>query len=185
MSLPSEEQWRPVVGYEGRYEVSDRGRVRSLIRSGYVMRPALTEHGYRYVTLSRDGVKEKLRVHRLALAAFDREPLPGEVCRHLDGDPANNRLDNLAWGSQADNMQDMVRHGRHKNQTRSHCRRGHLFDEDAVPFARKSGPRAGQSYRLCRRCEDRKKPCPRCGKLINHRVVKRHQRRSGCLVEPS
>lgn len=64
--------------------------------------------GYLRVCLVR---KRYTFVHRLVLEAF-RGPCPaGEVCRHLDGDPSNNRLDNLKWGTPQENAHDRIRHG--------------------------------------------------------------------------
>lgn len=116
------EEWRPVVGYEGVYEVSSFGRVRSLSRwvranSGW----RKTE--IRYFTPSSSGRSKKYKrvllrnpdkqrpVHQLVLEAFvGPRPENCEV-RHLDGDPSNNRLDNLAWGTKAENQADKIRHG--------------------------------------------------------------------------
>jgi len=57
------------------------------------------------------GVKKRWDIHRLVLATFSRMPLKGEDVRHLDGNPSNNSLENLAFGSRKDNMQDAIRHG--------------------------------------------------------------------------
>ena len=51
------------------------------------------------------------QVHRLVLCAFGGIPLPGQECRHLDGDPTNNNISNLCWGSRAQNCDDKKRHG--------------------------------------------------------------------------
>lgn len=112
------ERWAPVPGYEGFYEVSDRGRVRSLDRwvrrgggtqfwRGRVLRQQ-ERTGYRAVTLQRDG-RRTFRVHRLVAMAFVGGD--GPVCRHLDGNPLNNSADNLAWGTSSDNSEDSRRHG--------------------------------------------------------------------------
>ena len=90
------EQWRAVVGYEGFYEVSNLGRVRS-IRSGTALILRAATNGYVAACINVHGHKEKLLVHRLVLSAFVRPPKPGEVCNHLDFDKTNNRPDNLEW----------------------------------------------------------------------------------------
>lgn len=116
------EQWRPVVGYERAYEVSDQGRVRSvdrLVRANSGWRNT----GVRYFTPSSSGKNKKYKrvllrnpdkqrpVHQLVLEAFvGPRPENCEV-RHLDGDPSNNRLDNLAWGTKAENQADKIKHG--------------------------------------------------------------------------
>lgn len=116
------EEWRPIAGYEGVYEVSDQGRVRSLDRlvranSGW------RSTGIRYFTPSPSGKNRKYKkvllrnpkkqylVHRLVLEAFVGPRPDNCEARHLDGDPSNNRLDNLAWGTKAENEADKIKHG--------------------------------------------------------------------------
>lgn len=113
----SAERWLPVVGWEGVYEVSDNGRVRSLTRHegqqivhGRIKRPRLCE-GYPRVSLCKGGKQRSAFVHRLVLAAFVGPCPEGQQCRHLDGNPRNNCLPNLAWGTPYENAQDRVRHG--------------------------------------------------------------------------
>lgn len=117
------EIWLAVPGYEGVYEVSNFGRVRSLLRlvnsrwgkvmrKGVTLRPGLVmPGGYRQVALQRDGVTTPRYVHDLVLEAFVGPAPAGHECRHLDGDSENNRLDNLAWGTRLENAQDKMRHG--------------------------------------------------------------------------
>jgi hypothetical protein len=123
----SRERWLSVVGYEGLYEVSDRGRVRGLPREvwhyrggsqrlqGRVLR--LTPHGRGYVkaVLSREGQQRTVGVHRLVLATFIGPCPPGMVAAHHNGRPSDNRLSNLRWDTQVGNMADTLRHGTHVN----------------------------------------------------------------------
>lgn len=67
--------------------------------------------GHRFVDLRRDGRNHRCYIHRLILEAFVGPCPEGQECRHIDGDPANNNLDNLAWGTPAENQADRVRHG--------------------------------------------------------------------------
>lgn len=96
------EEWREVEGFP-RYLVSNLGRVFSTIRAGRLLKPALTNTGYEYVSLMRSGGAkgEKLLVHRLVAKAFVSGV--GEVVNHLDGDKRNNRDANLQWCSYAEN----------------------------------------------------------------------------------
>ena len=116
------EEWRPVVGYEGVYEVSSFGRVRSLDR-WVKANSGRRRTGVRYFTPSASGKNKKYKrvllrnpdkqrpVHHLVLEAFVG-PRPEDCeARHLDGNPGNNRLDNLAWGTKAENQADKIRHG--------------------------------------------------------------------------
>lgn len=165
----SDERWLPIPGYEGRYEVSDQGLVRSLPRDsvdkrrrrppipGRVLRAwrqGSTGTGYWTVWLYRDGEPASWRIHRLVLLAFDREPLPDEHGRHLNGDVDDNRLVNLAWGSASDNGLDTVRNGRHRKASATHCHRGHPFDERNTQIVR---PRDRRPTRVCRECKNSKR----------------------------
>lgn len=115
------EEWRQVPGYEGRYEVSSLGRVRSLpnSRRKTVLICKLSPHksGHLLVNLTRcvGGIhKQKVHwVHRLVLEAFVGPCPVGLECCHGDGNPANNKLENLRWDSHVKNMQDKYSHGTH------------------------------------------------------------------------
>lgn len=126
------ERWLAVPGYEGRYEVSDRGAVRSLLtwrgqRSRFI--GWLTPSGYHMVRLAAEsGASEKVMVHHLVLAAFVGERPPHLEVRHLDGCKTNNALDNLAYGTRSENQKDNVRLGVHPNTVKTACPQGHPFD---------------------------------------------------------
>jgi hypothetical protein len=121
------EEWRPVVGYEDRYEVSDQGRVRSLIHVPhydgtdecttiiYVLtlsnagRAARGEF-YLKARLSLNGITRSFLVHVLVLNAFVGPCPLGMETRHLNGKPYDNRLSNLCWGTPVENAADAIRH---------------------------------------------------------------------------
>lgn len=120
-----DEKWLPVVGYEGLYEISDLGRVRTLGRSGTykgrwgtmkmtfpakVMTASTTPAGYKYVALKRPNEKTvKCLVHRLVLRAFAGEfPADQPQVNHKDGDKANNRLENLEFVSCLENLRHCI-----------------------------------------------------------------------------
>ncbi len=107
------EQWKSVVGFEGLYEVSNKGRVRSLNKfKARVLKQSFNAAGYRTLTLSAHNVIYKRYVHRLVLEAFVGPCPKGMESRHLDGNPANNTRGNLIWGTKLENRNDIVRHGR-------------------------------------------------------------------------
>jgi hypothetical protein len=119
-----EEQWRPVVGFEGYYEVSDHGRVRScerLCRNRWgvrrkiarIMAANLTGQRRRYLalTLCVDDVKVRRYVHLLVLEAFEAPRQPTLEARHLNGKSTDNRAVNLTWGTPDQNREDKARHG--------------------------------------------------------------------------
>jgi hypothetical protein len=119
--MATAEIWKPVVGYEGLYEVSDLGRVRSLWRSNgcgrvrrsepFVLREGKSSNGYVAVTLCKDGAERRISIHRLVLTAFVGPCPSGMEAAHSDGVRANCGLTNLSWKSHRDNIADKVAHG--------------------------------------------------------------------------
>ncbi len=107
------EEWRAVVGFEGRYEVSDLGRVR---RIGNAPRTPTPNHdGYPEVCFWVDGKVRNFKVHRLVCRAFHGPDniLHNEVA-HLDGSRDNARADNLKWASKVENHHHKRLHGTHQ-----------------------------------------------------------------------
>jgi hypothetical protein len=125
------EIWKAVVGWEGLYEVSDLGRVRSPRGVRKLVPIGDDKAKYLSVTLSRPGAKLACaRVHRLVLTAFDRPALAGEEGRHKDGDSSNNALSNLEWGTPVQNGQDRVAHGtQHRGESTPSAK---LTEEDVL-----------------------------------------------------
>ena len=122
------EEWRPVVGYEGEYEVSNLGRVRSFVRGGaHILATWQTQTGHLKVRVGGRREKAGRYVHQLVLEAFVGPRPLGMVTRHLNGEPTDNRVDNLAWGTRSQNNLDSVRHGTHPEARKTHCKRGHEF----------------------------------------------------------
>jgi hypothetical protein len=145
------EQWRPVSGWEGLYEVSDLGRVVSLPRArrstSVTLRPARDRDGYLQIVLAYGDRKETRKVHHLVGEAFNGTRPDGAQTRHLDGDPSNNTASNLTWGTNAENQADIVRHGRNDNATRTRCRKDHaLFGDNLYLNPNSKG-------RQCRTCQ--------------------------------
>ena len=104
------EVWKLVPEYDGKYEVSDQGRVRSFQRNpqGRILRPGRMPGGHLSVALGRGNSQ---CVHKLVLLTFVGVAPDKHECRHLNGDPADNRLENLCWGTRSENIKDAVRHG--------------------------------------------------------------------------
>lgn len=129
----TEEEWRAVPGYEGYYEVSNAGRVRSLrrrLRRETRLLTANLSSKYPAVTLSKDNVRSLRRVHSLVMAAFVGPRPEGMEVRHIDGNAFNPSLTNLAYGSRSENVLDQVRHGIHHVASKTHCIRNHEFTPD-------------------------------------------------------
>lgn len=112
------EEWKAVVGYEGRYEISNLGQVKSLpnIRryGERILRAAVMPSGHFQVSLSALSTSKSRLVHILVLEAFVG-PRPGDSVNwhgcHSDSNPANNRLDNLRWDTRSGNESDKVANG--------------------------------------------------------------------------
>lgn len=123
-----EEVWKDIPGYEGSYQVSNLGRVKSLPRvvqiPGYgtrtlsekMLRLSRCTSGHLYVNLRKDGSTHHSEIHRLVMLAFVGPCPPGmEVC-HNDSNPKNNRLDNLRYDTHMNNMIDMSYVGNRSRQ---------------------------------------------------------------------
>lgn len=124
----STEVWKPVPGYEGAYEVSDHGRVRSLDRKiatcpkgtayrrlvrGRVLATSAHPGGYRLVHLWQDGRVRATTVHALVAAAFLGPCPSGQEVRHKNGVAGGHGLANLEYGTRKENHADKRRHGTH------------------------------------------------------------------------
>ena len=147
-----DEEWRPVVGYESLYTVSNLGRVKRTgkargVRLGRILKPGTYRTGHLFVVLSVRSKEKVLAVHRLVGEAFIGPLPPGMQTRHLDGNPTNNVLTNLAYGTNSENVQDSIRHGTNFNASKTHCKNGHEFTPENIKH-NKSRPGARQ----CREC---------------------------------
>lgn len=111
-----EEIWRPIVGYEGLYEVSSYGRVRSLDRclvnslgkvvhiKGKILKGGDNGLGYKFVYLKKDGINNNRYVHRLVAETFIPRPEGLYEVNHKDEDKSNNSVENLEWCDHKYNM---------------------------------------------------------------------------------
>ncbi|MBB0990059.1 hypothetical protein G6009_00955 [Dietzia sp. SLG510A3-30A2] len=133
------EEWRQVVGYEGIYEVSNRGRVRSVDREvtstsgqryvvpGQSRKITVRKDGRHTVSLCRDGAHVYRNVHKLVAEAFIGPCPEGALVLHFDDDRSNNHVENLRYGTHGDNRFDSVRNGTHAWASKTHCPRNHAY----------------------------------------------------------
>ena len=140
-TLSDIEQWLPVVGYEGYYDVSNHGRVRSLSRKvrrkdgalttvhGRMLSPRKHPAGYRKALLAKDGHKTYVYIHRLVLEAFVGPCPEGMVACHWNDVPDDNRVENLRWDTPRENSFDKARNGNDHQRNKTHCPRGHILAE--------------------------------------------------------
>ena len=187
MQSTHDEKWLPIAGHEGHYEVSDRGRVRSLdwtnsrgiLVPGRIRKLPTDSWGYQQVGLQENGKQVLHLVHKLVMEAFVGErPSPTHQICHNNGDQADNRLVNLRYDTPSANATDTVKHGTHPQVRVTVCKRGHLLQEpNLVPSALKNNRR---SCLACRRESYRKY---RTGEAFsddraneNYRLIMSHRR---------
>lgn len=125
----SNETWRDVKNYEGLYQVSNLGRVRSLdrellsynkrsrrasvhVKPGRILKPRVKDNFYLYVGLCKDGVTHNKYIHQLVAQSFLDNPDSLPVVNHLDSDRQNNLLENLEWATYSRNVNHCIDSGR-------------------------------------------------------------------------
>lgn len=150
------EKWNTIPGTGGFYEASDQGRIRSIDRvvvksdnrtyrlRGRVLKPSKMSSGHLRVNIKIEGKPFEPLIHRLVMAAFVGPCSDDmEVC-HNNGDPADNRLDNLRYGTRSDNLYDASKHGAHWQKMKDKCPLGHsLVEPNLVPSRFSHGGRRG------------------------------------------
>ena len=103
------EIWKPVKEFEGLYEVSNLGQVRSLnykrTKGTKILKLVIDKDGYLRVNLYKNGKQYNKKVHRLVTAAFIPNPEGKTEVNHIDGNKTNNRVENLEWVTHSENIQ--------------------------------------------------------------------------------
>ena len=126
-----QEIWKDIENYEGLYQVSNYGNIRSLnaiinckgakgienhIRKGRILKPSINTKGYYYVNLSKNGKVKNLRVHRLVANAFLKNEYNLPIINHIDGNKLNNNILNLEFCNYSHNLKEAYRIGLRKKQ---------------------------------------------------------------------
>lgn len=116
--MEEEEIWRDIEGFDGMYQVSNLGRVKSLYRTtkeiteeGRILKASIGKRGYWYVALFKDGKNHTKTVHRLMANAFMPNPDNLPNINHISGIRSDNRLENFEWCTQKQNMHHAFRTG--------------------------------------------------------------------------
>lgn len=106
------EEWKPIKGFKGLYEVSNTGKIKSFQRGKTkILRQNISQRGYHHVILSKNKVNKDLRVHRLVASAFIPNPLNKPEVNHIDGNKDNNNVDNLEWATCKENIDHAIKMG--------------------------------------------------------------------------
>jgi hypothetical protein len=176
-------EWRAVVGWEGHYEVSSEGQIRSVDHfttvaakgrmgeftrhhKGRLLKTLLNKEGYLQVGVSGGKL---IRVHRAVAEAF-HGPANGLFACHNNGNPVDNRASNLRWGTQSSNLHDAIEHGHHHMVNKTHCPQGHAYDSANTYIT-------PQGHRKCRAC-GLLRNAARAGVVSKQRKAARRARRA-------
>lgn len=148
------EQWLPIAGYEGSYEISNFGRVKSLARPSLnrpnrmikerIRSTNIGWKGYIEITLRNGKKTKRCRIHVLVAEAFIGPRPDGHETRHLDGDPSNNTVSNLEYGPPLQNCHDS------KKRYPDKCTKDHDLTIEGNIYRRKDQP----GIRICKICHN-------------------------------
>ena len=162
------EKWLPVIGYDGYYEVSNFGNVRSVrydhngqLIYSRLLKPAVKQRGYLGVVLCKQGYTSNHLVHRLVAIAFLPNPNDLPEVNHKDGNKLNATVDNLEWCSSSENLHHAYNTGlKHKKGKAVVCiETGELFD--SVKSANEA--MGVTHYHIADVCNNRNKHKTACG----------------------
>lgn len=144
-----DERWLPIRDFPD-YWVSDKGRVWSSLSKRFVYGTPNIRSGHVDLSLWKYGCRHRRLLHRLVAEAFIPNPHNYPIVRHLDDDPDNNCVENLAWGTQLDNVRDCIKNGHFKH-----------FSRESIEAANKKrrtpiiavNLRTGEEVRFISQCE--------------------------------
>lgn len=150
------EKWKSIPGYEGIYQVSNTGKIRSMLRldargrtrKERLLKPRCNpQNGRLTVALYLNRQRIDRQVHSLVLEAFVGPCPAGMEACHWNDNPTDNRLSNLRWDTRSANILDCVRNGTHPLANRTHCPQGHEYTPENTYVY----PKGNRACRECRR----------------------------------
>lgn len=147
------EEWKDIEGYEGFYQISNLGRVKSLggwrgtaKRKEKIRSTSLTRDGYVRVRLIHQGKDKTMRVHRLVAEAFIPNPEGKDTVNHIDGNKQNNTVSNLEWNDRTEQMLHAYALGLKPSRVGSHNSNAKFTDEQVreirktyIPYSKEFG----------------------------------------------
>lgn len=132
------EIWKDIEGYEGKYQISNLGRIRSVKTQYKILKPDLYNgRGYANITLIKDDEKFKTVIHRLVAKAFIPNPKDKPIVNHINGNKLDNRADNLEWCTESENAEHAYKTG---------LRKGLIGEKN--PFYGKRGAKSPRSRKI-------------------------------------
>lgn len=123
-----EEIWKPIEGYEGRYEISNLGRVKSFYREETILKPTTSFNGYYRLSIRINKTRKTIKVHRLVAKAFIPNPNNYPQVNHIDGNKKNNNLNNLEWCNSKMNIRHAYEIGLKKRKVILILKNGIIMD---------------------------------------------------------
>lgn len=156
-----DEVWLDIEGYEGLYQVSNKGRVKSLgnnkTRKDKILKPRTSsKHGHQHIVLCKDGFKTNKWVHRLVAQAFlPRIKKEANCVDHIDTDPKNNCVENLRWCTQKENCNNELSKLHYRDAQRNimtpvYCYETDKVYESASEVARSLNVKPGNVSKCCK-----------------------------------
>ncbi len=145
------EIWKPIKSFEGYYDISNHGRVRSLDRlTKYKLiferkyfggiKPLQIYSGYYYIKLNKNGIYKNPKIHRLVAEMFIPNPQNKKMVNHLDGNKLNNHFSNLEWCTAKENVNHSIHVlGNHHGRLGSQNGRAKITEAEVIEIRRLSG----------------------------------------------
>jgi hypothetical protein len=155
------EEWKSIPGWDGFYNISDQGQIKSLARTlirsngvpmrvrERILRQGQDTSGYQQIALRRLGEATSYKVHILVALTFIGPRPPGMEVMHLDSVKSHNYVSNLAYGTRSENLLMCVDHGDHNMARKTHCPQEHEYTPENT-YISKAGSR------MCRTCSREK-----------------------------
>ena len=147
------EIWRDIEGYEGLYQISNKGNVKSLkYGKERILRPGIDGYGYMFVCLCNDNVMKYFKLHRLVAQAFIPNPRNLQEVNHKDENKLNNCVENLEWMTHIDNCNYGTRNKRISRKILQYFRSGEFIREwpSALEVGRVLGINRGNIASCCK-----------------------------------
>lgn len=130
------EVWKDIKGYEGLYQISNLGNIKSVDRAvkrvswgkehivvfhGKILKPYISDRGYLRLMLSKNGIEKAHKIHKLVAIAFVDNPNGYKEVNHIDGNKLNNHVDNLEWCSRSQNIRHAISLGLQRGNMKMKC----------------------------------------------------------------